>query len=430
MFRIIVLFFLLACLLSPLVLLTQVIDSTPLAASTHTPDSSDAKRTKALLKRSWQVLKQDRRTELTVMLDDLNAAIAFVGRGSSYLAGNFALEQEVLSGNLTLKIPSTPFGEYLNVKIRILPSEQGLRLADCRLGNLTIPGDLALFVVKAGLDLLGEEQLGSQLLATIDNVSFGRDRLLIGFQSGTRFAALKTRLLARLKEFKTDQASDHELAKIEFYLQHLDSLNLSPLPAPISLDQFIVPLFQQARQQSRQSSAEEENRAALYALAIYLGGRDFRKLSDYLLNPEKPFRYNRRVQVVLAERRDLLKHFLVSAGLKLLSDAQMGFAVGEFKELLDANKGGSGFSFIDLAADRSGLRFAELATGSEQQARQFQQRIDSVAAEKDLFPDFQDLAEGLNQKQFIDQYGNIDSERYQDVVKMIDRRLVNLPLYQ
>jgi hypothetical protein len=132
----------------------------------------------------------------------------------------------------------------------------------------------------------------------------------------------------------------------------------------------------------------------------------------------------------LAGRRDLLKHFLVSGGIKLMSDAQFGFAVGEFKEMLDANSGGSGFSFIDLAADRSGLNFAEQATGSEADAKRFQLRILSITSEDDFFPQIDLLEEGLSEKRFIDQYGHVDSERYHEVVELIDQRLADLPLYQ
>ena len=62
---------------------------------------------------------------------------------------------------------------------------------------------------------------------------------------------------------------------------------------------------------------------------------------------------------MLAGRRDLLQQFIVSAGLRVLAENGVPMAIGEFKELLDSRSGGSGFSFVDLAADRAGLRFAD-----------------------------------------------------------------------
>ena len=421
---------LLLAILAPIFLLTQLVDSQPLVQQSRTPDIVDAQKTKFLLKRSWEVLKQNRRAELAVKVDDLNAAVAFVSRGASFLSGHFSLEQQKLTGNLSIKIPKTPLGEYINFSAQVLPSDAGLEVESCRIGRLKIPGAFALLLVQKSIDLLADEQLGSQLLETIEKVSFSQDRLFVTFSSGTHFGTLKNRLLARVKEFKTNQDSDLELEQIQFYLQHLEATNQFRAGEPISLARILAPLFQQAEQRSLTTSAVDENRAALYALAIYLGGQDFRKLAKYLLSPEESFSRNRRVRYVLAERRDLVKHFLVSAGLKLMSDSQMGFAVGEFKELLDANEGGSGFSFIDLAADRSGVRFAESATESQQSAARFQQLISAITQEDAFFPKFRDLEEGLNQRNFIDRYGNVDSQRYREIVELIDQRLSRLPLYQ
>ncbi|WP_303721469.1 hypothetical protein [Malonomonas rubra] len=430
MLRKIIIFCLLTAILLPLILLKLALAPSPLVTQSRTPDSAAAQQTKLLLKDSWKVLKQDRQAELTVRIEELNAAAAFVGRGAAFLAGQFALENQTLHSNVSLKIPSTPFGEYLNLGVTILPSEQGLKLASCSIGQLKIPGSVALWSAETVLNLLGDEQLGSRLLATVENLTFGDDRLHVTFRSGAEFGRLKNRLLAVLKGFLRQQSSDYELQRTGYYLQLLDKLNRQPTKLQPSLGQIIPPLFRKVEKESQNRSPQEENRAALTALSIYLGGWEFHRLSRYLLNPPTPFPRNSKSRFLLAGRNDLRQHFLVSAGIKLLSDVRIGFAVGEFKELLDANPGGSGFSFIDLAADRSGLWFAERATASEQGARKFQRQLVSLTGEREFFPDFRDLEEGLSEKNFIDRYGNIDSIRYQEVVELIDQRLSQLSLYQ
>src|SRR5262245_19761065 len=57
-------------------------------------------------------------------------------------------------------------------------------------------------------------------------------------------------------------------------------------------------------------------------------------------------------------RHDLCQHFTVSAALTAVGGAKAAEAAGLLKELLDAEPGGSGFSFADLAADLSGIAFA------------------------------------------------------------------------
>ncbi|SHJ51926.1 hypothetical protein SAMN02745165_02575 [Malonomonas rubra DSM 5091] len=421
---------LLLTILLPIFVISQVIDDQPTVTSARTPEIADAQRTKRLLQNSWDMLKQNRRAELIVAVDDLNAAISFLARGTSYISGGFNLQQKQLEGTFSLKIPRTPFGEYINLKMTILPSEQGLDLGSCKIGSIPVPGSLLLLLGRSGLDLLSGDQLGSQLLGTVERISFSPGQLQIGFRSGQEFATLKNRLITQLKKMRGDPDSSEELKRIHFYLHQLENINNRQTERYVSFGNIINPLFLQVVEQSRTHSALEENRAALYALAIYLGGREFRQLASYLLNPEQPFPRNRTTRYTLAGRRDLLKHFLVSAGIKLISDVQIGFAVGEFKEMLDAYNGGSGFSFIDLAADRSGLHFAESATASAAEAKRFQQRILAISHESDFFPKISLLEEGLSQRKFIDRYGNVDTERYKEVVSLIDQRLAVLPLYQ
>jgi len=430
MLRKIVFLFLLLAFLLPIFLLSQIIDSEPAVTSLRTPEIADAHRTKVLLQDSWDILKQNRRAELTVAVTDLNAAVSFLARGTSYLAGDFQLQQQQLQGRFSIKIPQTPLGDYVNLRLTILPSENGLKLGPCQIGSLPIPGSLLLFLGRSGLDLLSSEQLGSQLLASLERTSFSAGQVKISFRSGQEFALVKNRLLAQLKKLRGGPDSSEELHRIQHYLQQLDAINSRLSERDASFHTILSPLFQQVVAEAENRSAVEENRAALYALAIYLGGYEFRQLTKYLLNPEQPFLLNRSVRYTLAGRRDLLKHFLVSGGIKLMADAQIGFAVGEFKEMLDASSGGSGFSFIDLAADRSGLNFAEQATGSETAAKKFQQRMLSITSEDDFFPQIDLLEEGLSEKRFIDQYGHVDSERYHEVVELIDQRLADLPLYQ
>lgn len=421
---------LLLVILLPVLLLSLMIDSRPTVATARTPAIADAQKTKALLQDSWEILKQNRPADLSVGVDDLNAAVSFLTRGATYISGEFSQQQQLLRGKFSLKIAKTPLGDYINFELTILPSEHGLALGDCSIGRVPVSGALLLWLGRTGLDLLGGEQLGSRLLATVERVSFAPGRVLVGFRSGQEFAELKNRLFAQLKKFRGDPAAEEELARIDYYLQQLEKINRQRGTGQASLSQILGPLFRQAGEQSANRPALAENRAALYALAIYLGGREFRQLASYLLNPQQPFPRNQTTSYTLAGRRDLLKHFLVSAGIKLMSDAQIGFAVGEFKELLDANNGGSGFSFIDLAADRSGLYFAQHATGSAAEANLFQQKIAEIGNEEDFFPPIERLEEGLHAQKFIDRYGNVDTGRYKEVVQLIDQRIAVLPLYQ
>jgi hypothetical protein len=110
-----------------------------------------------------------------------------------------------------------------------------------------------------------------------------------------------------------------------------------------------------------------ENRAVSWALAIYLSYGAMETLVGDLVSGQRAL-VRPTSRVTLGARWDLMAHFIYSAGITLATQQGIGIAAVEFKELLDSGKSGSGFSFADLAADRAGVRFVDVATGSESTA--------------------------------------------------------------
>lgn len=195
--------------------------------------------------------------------------------------------------------------------------------------------------------------------------------------------------------------------------------------SPRSLSAYLIPLMAAAAQRSVYTDAVTENRAATWALVIYFSNGAFETLVGKLVSSQRPL-VRSPYGVVLANRQDLMAHFLYSAGITLATQQGIGIAAGEFKELLDSGNGGSGFSFADLAADRAGIDFVNAATSSEESARELQQRVIGSKAEAGFFPDISGLAEGLSEEQFQAQYGSVESERYRAEVAAIDRRIARL----
>jgi hypothetical protein len=98
-------------------------------------------------------------------------------------------------------------------------------------------------------------------------------------------------------------------------------------------------------------------------------------------------------------------------------------AGGLIKEELDSLTMGSGFSFADLAADRAGARFGEMATDSEASALAIQARLKDGYKVDDFFPAVTNLVENLTVEQFRRDYGGVGSARYREVLADIDARL-------
>ena len=191
-----------------------------------------------------------------------------------------------------------------------------------------------------------------------------------------------------------------------------------------SLAGVLPALFQLAAERSSGGDAQAENRALILTLTLHALG----------MNPDRFFEVPQempavpRLRLTLLGRHDLAQHYLVSAALAVSGGSTLAAAIGEFKELDDSRRG-TGFSFPDLLADRAGIRLAELATGSRQQARRLQQQLGAAQQETDFMPRIDDLPEGIMELEFKHRYRDLDSEAYRLVQDEIDRRLATCRVY-
>ena len=111
-------------------------------------------------------------------------------------------------------------------------------------------------------------------------------------------------------------------------------------------------------------------------------------------------------------------------------NSRVANALGEVKELSDAQAGGSGFSFIDLAADKAGSRFGALAVSTPENARRFQQYIAQIKDYYDFMPDPRDLPEHMSEADFKRRFESTQSSAYATLAAKIDKRISHIPLYQ
>ncbi len=134
-------------------------------------------------------------------------------------------------------------------------------------------------------------------------------------------------------------------------------------------------------------------------------------------------------RVTLNGRRDQARHFVTSAAMAAAAGSAFSDVVGLYKELQDS-RGGSGFSFTDMAANRAGQRFGTLATASPGSARQLAARLRGPFTDADLVPDMAGLPDALTEAEFRRRYDTTASPAFKRVVDDIDRRIRALPIYR
>jgi hypothetical protein len=132
----------------------------------------------------------------------------------------------------------------------------------------------------------------------------------------------------------------------------------------------------------------------------------------------------------LYKREDLAQHFVGAAALTASMNRRVANALGEVKELSDTKAGGSGFSFVDLAADKAGSRFGELAVSSPESARRIQVQTAQIKDYHDFMPDPRDLPEHMSEADFKRRFESTQSDAYLNLAAQIDKRIAQIPLYQ
>jgi hypothetical protein len=183
-----------------------------------------------------------------------------------------------------------------------------------------------------------------------------------------------------------------------------------------------------ARERDERTPPLEHNRAALLAIGIALGDERVARLAGVALDADLSRALGTlRDSATVRGRNDWSRHFSLSAALAVLHYAFASDAAGLMKEELDALTRGSGFSFADLAADRTGVRFALAAMRSPAAAEAMQSRLARGFVPDDIFPAIADLPENLTLEAFRRDYGGVGSARYRRLLAAIEARLDDCP---
>lgn len=191
----------------------------------------------------------------------------------------------------------------------------------------------------------------------------------------------------------------------------------------VRLGNLMQPLFELAKQRSAgNQDPVAENRALIVVLSAYANGKD---LSAALSTTTTPIRRG----VLLNKRIDTAKHFLGAAVLAMSGQGTLVEMIGLAKELHDTHDG-SGFSFIDLAADEAGAAFGKFAVRSSEKARRIQTVLSQSADESQFIPTLKDLPESMDSEQFAARFKDIRSPEFAELKKQIGARINGLPIYQ
>ena len=360
-------------------------------------------------------LRSGARGTIVITQNDLDLAANYLAHRYGDGSARVTLGENRVAINASLCRRQLPIGLCINVDTALHEDAPLPRFEQLRVGRLPVPGFIADCLLMRTIVLL-----------------FGQDALDAGVQALKKFAVQKGRLAVtyewqeKFKEEIRNVLVPLELRdRLRLYQRRLSEVAHGSTNPRISLADLLAPLFQLAKELSQAGNPIEENRAAIFVLTFYVTGKQL----DAIIPEAKKWPQPQPYRVILSGREDTPKHFMVSAALAAKAGGPLSDAVGLYKEIEDS-RGGSGFSFNDIAADRAGTRFGELAANDHASARVLQHRLAAQVREKDIMPPAEDLPENMQAAEFNRRFGGVDAPEYKKMIAEIERRVAALPFYR
>ncbi|OSP53600.1 hypothetical protein [Pseudoruegeria sp. SK021] len=425
MLRAIVVFLILVLFAAPIGLAVAAFQSEPLLTEAAQLSPQQAAEARNVARRIRNTTRgQDGSASLSASSAEIEALLATGGRVLQPLRGRTEIDAAGLWVVVSAQLPRLARLGWVNLSIAVAPSSAGIELHAVRLGRLDLPPGPTLAALRLALDAITSEDIGSRLIGAVETVQTAPGLLTLTFDTGgLGDDSLFSQTMDGLRE--AVGLGDVSRAAAD-YAAMARAAHDGALPGAGSVAPWLA--FTANRVAAAEADGADRNaarRAALLALAAHCGDRRVVvTIAGDITGGGTEASACEGTR--LAERTDLRKHFILSAALQATGGSVASFGLGEIKELVDSGSGGSGFSFDDVAADRAGIRFAEvLAVASPQQ-------LAALAAGQEegaFMPAIVGLPSGLTDAEFAARYRSVDSPAYAAQIDAIDARIDALSAY-
>jgi hypothetical protein len=352
----------------------------------------------------------------TVAIDqrDLETTLNYVASRIGHGAVRVVLRPGTAWLQAAIELPRSPIGRYVNIDATLRETGALPRFDRLKVGMVPVPSALADFLLREGLRRVVETDRGGLAADVVKGVSVGEGRLTVTYQWSEADAERARAVLV----------TPDDRARLRAYHDRLVEV-VAQAPNKVSLATLMPPLFLLALDRGAAGDIVRETRAAIVVLAFYANGKGLAAIVSAARQWPQPARRT----VTLAGRDDFPKHFLISAAIAAEAGTPLADAIGVYKEIEDS-RGGSGFSFNDIGADRAGTRFGEVASQSSERARQLARALAAGVKESDFMPDVSDLPEFMQDAEFKQRYGGVGGTGYNRMMATIEARVASRPLLQ
>lgn len=374
----------------------------PEVAANPPPTASDVRIARRIFERVVLSHRLPQPRRIRASWTELATAAAMAGRAAGL--ERVTLVQDGERAHLQVS-RALPLGFWLNLHAFVSADSKGRPRIRARAGRLPLPafvahGSIALarqVLRMRGATVLPLDQMVQQLRVDERGMNAMLD------------LPASSRVLHALGGQRADLVDPDRITK--HYCRLVD---LKP-HAPVLLASLVNAAF------AAGDGSGSDNRSIFVALALLVARMDAGALPE----GEAPlFRKCGKpdFEVLLQGRADLAKHWTVSAAMTAYLGADASLTLGTWKEISDSGTGGSGFSLVDLAADRSGAFSAQRGT-DEGRAAAMRAWL-ARASDDNLLPlSALALAEGMTESEFRARFTDTESVDYATAVVRIDSTL-------
>ncbi len=424
MLRFLFWFIVLAVIAAPLAFLALALEPEPVLPQTDALTPAQAAESKALVKRARETANGEGSRVLTASRRELDGLIATGARVAPSLRGRTEIGADGVKVALAVQPPMLDALGWVNLRAEVAPSQDGLDVRSIRLGRMDLPPETTLAVLRWAADAVSDVPIGTLLVDSVRSVETrgGELRLAIAPQpegEGSLFA----RVMDGVRQAAGMAGGSAVQAHYDAMAEAAAAGRLNGAGPATPWFRYAVARVAEAGHESAEA-AREDMKAAIMALAAHCGDpKPIRQVAGEFETSEP----SKCRGTTFAGRKDLRKHFLLSAAFAAAGGSALSFGFGEVKELVDASGGGSGFSFDDVAADRSGIAWAETLLAAE--PSELGTLAEMSERESAIMTSIEGLPSFMQQPEFEAKFGGVDTPRYKAQVEEIDARIAALPIH-
>ncbi len=381
--------------------------------------NNDIQRAKDIVHANQQATGQFVTLDLTER--DLNIANTYLLNLHTDTQTHIQIKTDYIVFYLLFTLSENSFGKYIPIQFQLyLPQGRVPKIRNLSIGKIAVADVFAGLLIENAITYTRLNQYLELISKNIKEIYIHSQHLHLKYQLPEGSRTQHEKIRQTTKQSLNESTFNIDQDALDNYQQVLVTMLNKHDPAwLLSLSDVLQTLFQFAQQRSTITNAITESRLALFVANRYVN-------NSPRLDSLQPIP---KYSAYLYKRNDMAKHFMWSATISALGASQFAQMIGLEKELQDA-KSGSGFSFIDLAADRAGIRFGKQATASPEQAMKIQQQMANIKHYQAFMPNVKDLPESLSSEEFIAQYQSVYSQKYQSMLRKIDQRIADCEIYR